>query len=71
MAEQGGFGVIVKIDTGSLTAGKQADLAIFETTEDLADEEASYKQFFAASTRLKDLFVDGRQVVSDGELVFS
>lgn len=57
--------------TGSLTAGKQADIAIFETRQEIADEEASYKQFFAASTRLKDLFVDGRQVVSDGELVFS
>lgn len=61
----------VEEHTGSLTKGKQADLAIFETTEDLADEEASYKQFFAESTRLKNLFVDGRQVVSDGELVFA
>lgn len=71
IATLGGAQVLGRDDCGSLVAGQRADLAIW----DLRGIEAAgvwdpvAALLLCGPTRVRDLFVEGRQVVRDGQLV--
>ena len=70
IATLGGAQVLGRPDCGSLEPGKRADIAVW----DLSGVEAAgawdpvAALVFCAPTRVRDLFVEGRQVVRDGQL---
>ena len=70
IATLGGAQVLGRPDCGSLEPGKRADIAVW----DLSGVEAAgawdpvAALVFCAPTRVRDLFVEGRQVVRDGHL---
>ena len=70
IATLGGAQVLGRPDCGSLEPGKRADIAVW----DLSGVEAAgawdpvAALVFCGPTRVRDLFVEGRQVVRDGHL---
>jgi cytosine/adenosine deaminase-related metal-dependent hydrolase len=70
IATLGGAQVLGRPDCGSLEPGKRADIAVW----DLSGIEAAgawdpvAALVFCGPTRVRDLFVEGRQVVRDGHL---
>ncbi|PQV59195.1 cytosine/adenosine deaminase-related metal-dependent hydrolase [Defluviimonas denitrificans] len=70
IATLGGAQVLGRPDCGSLEPGKRADIAVW----DLSGIEAAgawdpvAALVFCGPTRVRDLFVEGRQVVRDGQL---
>ena len=71
MATLGGAAVLGRGDCGSLEVGKRADIAVW----DLRGIEAAgawdpvAALVFCGPGRVRDLIVDGRQVVSGGQVV--
>ncbi|MBL3596624.1 8-oxoguanine deaminase [Rhodovulum sulfidophilum] len=70
IATRGGADVLGRPDCGRLAPGKRADLAIWDMTgieaAGLWDRAAI---LLAGPSRVRDLFVEGRQVVRDGRIV--
>lgn len=69
IASRGGAAVPGRPDCGQISPGKRADIAI----RDVSGVESAGRWdpaalLLAGPTRLRDLFVEGRQVVRDGQL---
>ncbi|MGB3314170.1 MAG: 8-oxoguanine deaminase [Albidovulum sp.] len=71
IATLGGAQVLGRSDCGSLEPGKRADIAIWDMTgiEAAGSWDPVAALLLCGPTRVRDLFVEGRQVVSDGHLV--
>lgn len=69
IATRGGADVLGRPDCGRLAVGKRADIAIWDTRGiESAGSWDPAALLLAGPTRVKDLFVEGRQVVSSGHL---
>jgi len=69
IATRGGADVLGRPDCGRLSIGKRADVALWDTTGiDSAGSWDPAALLLAGPTRVKHLFVEGRQVVSDGRI---
>ncbi|MFT7594506.1 MAG: cytosine/adenosine deaminase-related metal-dependent hydrolase [Paracoccaceae bacterium] len=69
IATRGGADVLGRPDCGRLEPGKRADIAIWDTTGiDSAGSWDPAALLLAGPTRVKHLFVEGRQVVRDGDI---
>lgn len=69
IATRGGAQVLGRDDCGQIAIGKRADIAIWDTTG--VDSAGSWDKaalLLAGPTRVKHLFVEGRQVVRDGQI---
>jgi cytosine/adenosine deaminase-related metal-dependent hydrolase len=71
IATLGGARVLGRRDVGSIEPGKRADLAIWDLTgvEAAGAWDPVAALVLCGPTRVRDLFVEGRQVVRDGQLV--
>ncbi|MBK0329162.1 8-oxoguanine deaminase [Rhodobacteraceae bacterium F11138] len=69
IATRGGADVLGRPDCGRLEVGKRADIAIWDTSGiESAGSWDPAALLLAGPTRVKHLFVEGRQVVSDGQI---
>ncbi|MCF6316758.1 MAG: 8-oxoguanine deaminase [Marinosulfonomonas sp.] len=70
IATCGGAAVLGRDDCGQLVVGKRADLAIWDVSgiESAGSWDAA-ALLLAGPTKVRDLFVEGRQVVRDGQMV--
>ncbi|MEP3330135.1 8-oxoguanine deaminase [Sedimentitalea sp.] len=69
IATRGGADVLGRPDCGRLAVGKRADIAIWDTTGvESAGSWDPAALLLAGPTRVRDLFVEGRQVVADGQI---
>lgn len=69
IATRGGARVLGRDDCGQLTVGRRADLAIWDVSGvDAAGSWDKAALVLAGPTRVRHLFVEGRQVVRDGEI---
>ncbi|MFD3190608.1 8-oxoguanine deaminase [Sedimentitalea sp. HM32M-2] len=69
IATRGGADVLGRPDCGRLQPGKRADIAIWDITGiDSAGSWDPAALLLAGPTRVRHLFVEGRQIVRDGEL---
>ncbi len=70
IATLGGAQVLGRPDCGSLEPGKRADLAIWDLTgiEAAGAWDPVAALLLCGPTRVRDLFVEGRQVVRDGQI---
>lgn len=69
IATRGGADVLGRPDCGRLEPGKRADIALWDTTGiDSAGSWDPAALLLAGPTRVKHLFVEGRQVVQDGNI---
>ncbi|MDV4168844.1 8-oxoguanine deaminase [Rhodovulum sp. FJ3] len=69
IATRGGARVLGRDDVGQITVGKRADVAIWDVTG--VETSGSWDKaalLLAGPTRVKHLFVEGRQVVRDGHI---
>ncbi len=69
IATRGGADVLNRPDCGQLTPGRRADIAIWDVTG--IDSSGSWDPaalLLAGPRRVKHLFVEGRQIVADGQL---
>ena len=69
IATRGGARVLGREDVGQITVGKRADVAIWDVTG--VEASGSWDKaalLLAGPTRVKHLFVEGRQVVRDGHI---
>ncbi|WP_146344707.1 8-oxoguanine deaminase [Falsiphaeobacter marinintestinus] len=67
IATRGGADVLGRPDCGRLEPGKRADIAVWDVTGiDSAGSWDPAALLLAGPTRVKHLFVEGRQVVADG-----
>lgn len=70
MATRGGAEVLGRDDCGQLVPGMRADLAIWDMRGiEAAGHWDPAALLLAGPTRVRDLFVEGRQIVRGGELV--
>lgn len=71
IATLGGAQVLGRPDCGSLEPGKRADIAVWDVSgiEAAGAWDPVAALVFCGPTRVRDLFVEGRQVVRDGHLV--
>lgn len=70
IATRGGAAVLGRDDCGQLAVGKRADLAIWDVSGiESAGSWDPAALLLAGPTRVRDLFVEGRQVVRDGQMV--
>ena len=71
IATLGGARVLGRDDLGSLEVGKRADLAIWDMTgiEAAGNWDPVAALVLCGPTRVRDLIVEGRQVVRDGRMV--
>ncbi len=70
MATLGGARVLGRGDCGSLEVGNRADVAIWDVSGvESAGSWDSAALLLAGPTRVRDLFVEGRQVVGGGQLL--
>jgi len=70
LATRGGAEVLGRDDCGQLVAGKRADIAIWDVSG--VESAGSWDPaaiLMAGPTRVRDLFVEGRQIVRDGQMV--
>lgn len=69
LATRGGAEVLNRPDLGQVVAGKRADLAVWDVSglESAGSWEPS-AFLLAGPSKVRDLFVEGRQVVRDGEM---
>ncbi|SMX32577.1 8-oxoguanine deaminase [Actibacterium lipolyticum] len=70
IATRGGAAVLGRDDCGQIAVGKRADVAIWDVSG--VESAGSWDKaalLLAGPTRVRDLFVEGRQVVRDGQLV--
>ncbi len=56
-------------DIGSIECGKLADIAVFKLEHRTHGSDNPYDLLVHGKTRLLDLFVDGRAIITNGELV--
>ena len=69
IATRGGADVLGRPDCGRLAVGKRADIALWDITGvDSAGSWDPAALMLAGPTRVRDLFVEGRQVVRDGQI---
>jgi len=70
IATLGGAKVLGRSDCGSLEAGKRADLAIWDVSgiEAAGSWDPVASLVLCGPTRVRDLFVEGRQVVQGGQM---
>jgi cytosine/adenosine deaminase-related metal-dependent hydrolase len=69
IATRGGAQVLGRDDCGQITPGKRADIAIWDMTGvEAAGSWDPAALLLAGPTTVRDLFVEGRQVVRDGQL---
>ncbi len=69
IATRGGARVLGRDDVGQITVGKRADVAIWDVTGvEAAGSWDKAALLLAGPTRVKHLFVEGRQVVHDGQI---
>jgi len=69
IATRGGADVLGRPDCGRLAVGKRADIALWDITGvDSAGSWDPAALVLAGPTRVRDLFVEGRQVVRDGQI---
>ncbi len=69
IATRGGAQVLGRDDCGRIAPGVRADLAIWDTTGiDSAGSWDPAALLLAGPTRVRDLLVEGRQIVRDGQL---
>jgi cytosine/adenosine deaminase-related metal-dependent hydrolase len=71
IATLGGAQVLGRTDCGSIEPGKRADLAIWDISgiEAAGSWDPVASLILCGLTRVRDLFVEGRQVVRDGQMV--
>lgn len=71
IATLGGARVLGRDDCGSLAPGKRADIAIWDISgiESAGSWDPVASLILSGPTRVRDLFVDGRAVVQDGQLI--
>ncbi len=70
IATRGGAEVLGRNDCGQLAVGKRADIAIWDVSGvEAAGSWDPAALLLAGPARVRDLFVDGRQVVGDGEML--
>lgn len=70
IATRGGADVLGRPDCGRLAVGKRADVAIWDMTGiEAAGSWDRAAILLSGPTRVRDLFVEGRQVVRDGQMV--
>ena len=71
IATLGGARVLGRDDLGSLEVGKRADLAIWDMTgiEAAGNRDPVAALVLCGPTRVRDLIVEGREVVRDGRMV--
>ena len=71
IATLGGARVLGRDDLGSLEVGKRADLAIWDMTgiEAAGNWDPVAALVLCGPTRVRDLIVEGREVVRDGRMV--
>lgn len=70
IATRGGAEVLGRDDCGVLAVGKRADIAIWDVSGiEAAGSWDPVALLLAGPTRVRDLFVEGRQVVGDGRMV--
>ncbi|GAA6163139.1 8-oxoguanine deaminase [Pelagimonas sp. KU-00592-HH] len=69
IATRGGAEVLGRDDCGQLAVGKRADLALWDVTGiESAGSWDSAALLLAGPSRVRDLFIEGRQVVRDGHV---
>jgi cytosine/adenosine deaminase-related metal-dependent hydrolase len=69
IATRGGADVLGRPDCGRLAPGKRADIAIWDTTGiESAGSWDPAALLLAGPTRVRDLFVEGRRVVAEGQV---
>ena len=70
IATLGGAQVLGRPDCGSLQSGKRADIAIWDISgiEAAGSWDPVAALVLCGPNRVRDLFVEGRQVVQDGQL---
>lgn len=69
IATRGGADVLGRPDCGRIAVGKRADIAIWDTTGvESAGSWDPAALLLAGPTRVRDLFVEGRQIVADGQI---
>jgi len=70
LATRGGAAVLGRDDLGQIAVGKRADLAVWDVSgiESAGSWDAA-ALVLAGRTRVRDLFVEGRQVVGDGRML--
>ena len=69
IATRGGAEVLGRDDTGRIAVGMRADIAVWDVTGiESAGSWDPAALLLAGPTRVRDLFVEGRQVVRDGRL---
>ena len=70
LATRGGAAVLGRDDLGQIAVGKRADLAVWDVSgiESAGSWDAA-ALVLAGPTRVRDLFVEGRQVVGDGRML--
>ena len=70
LATRGGAAVLGRDDLGQIATGKRADLAIWDVSgiESAGSWDAA-ALVLAGPTHVRDLFVEGRQVVGDGRML--
>lgn len=69
IATRGGADVLNRPDCGRLAIGKRADIALWDITGiDSAGSWDPAALLLAGPTRVKHLFVDGKQIVNDGHI---
>ncbi|TMV07838.1 8-oxoguanine deaminase [Ruegeria sediminis] len=69
IATRGGADVLNRPDCGRLEPGKRADIAIWDTSGiDSAGSWDPAALLLAGPTRVRHLFVEGRQIVRDGQI---
>ena len=69
IATRGGADVLGRDDCGRLAVGKRADIAVWDVSGiESAGSWVPAALLLAGPTRVKHLFVEGRQVVRDGQM---
>ena len=70
VATRGGAQVLGRTDCGSLEVGKRADVAIWDVSGiEAAGTWDPVALLLAGPTRVRDLFVEGRQIVKESQMV--
>lgn len=71
IATLGGAKVLGRHDCGSLEVGKRADIAVWDVSgiESAGSWDPVASLILCGPTRVRNLFVEGRQVVRDGQMM--